>query len=84
MDRTDNAIQLLLNELRRVGDLNNDEFDVAIRPCLRLGNLHYRLEVTETAENHVFVAGVGKTIEEAATVALVNIPSACELWNYDQ
>jgi hypothetical protein len=64
--------------MARLGKKNGDVFKVTMTTDL---NGHH-IEVTEMAENHMFLAVNGATVEEAVATAIKGIPDALESWGY--
>jgi len=63
--------------MNRVAEKNNDEFKVT----MTVEDCFYRIEVVETADNHVLLAATapGSTVVEAA---LKSLPDALASWGY--
>lgn len=79
MDEVLNAIE----HLERIARLNNDEFqyEFVVRTLPKPNGLRWEFECAERADGHAFCAGSGGSPD--ASVAGLDIRSACQSWGYD-
>ena len=74
----------LLHALKKIERDNHERFTVDARISLRQGSAMIELTVSESADNHCFVSGIGPDLETAARGALANLESACEDFGYER
>lgn len=73
----------LVEQLENIAEENEDAFRYRIDLRVeRFGELTFTFVAEETADNHVFVEGRGKDIEDAALCAMADVAGACKQWGY--
>ena len=72
------ALTQFTARMQAIADMNDDLFTVDITFSRR----GYRVQVTETADKHVFLTGTGATLPAALDAALSVLPHALKAWNY--
>lgn len=71
----------VINQLRRIAKENKDEFEI-MRHVHAHERMMYEFICRESKEKHVFVSGLGTTLEEAVLDAGNDIAAACNQWGY--
>lgn len=80
-------IEELVNRLKRIAEINDDNFSYCIEIDPRAGK-HKQFEFVflcqETEDFHHFVTGTGPTILDAVRKANDNVSAALSLWRYHE
>lgn len=72
----------LIRRLHKIAKANDDEFTYKVEIRNIRNRMRFVFECQERADDHVFVAGTGATLEEACANAAESIDAALLSWNY--
>lgn len=80
--QVEDKIKELVDRLEKIAKKNKDEFDYKISIRLVKNGFMYLFECFENSCGHLFLEGIGSTIERAVSDASKGIEDSCREWDY--
>lgn len=74
-------LENLIFRLQHIARRNDDAFSYRIE-IEAIYVLHFTFKVVETVDHHLFLSGIGETLDEALDDAERGIDEACAAWDY--